>query len=66
MDTNKKHFINTSDEEVAKILREYGFPELPKVGNKWVFVNELPNDKSVHNFSGNDLRNTSFTNNLII
>lgn len=69
MDTNKqKHFINTTDEEVAKRLREYGFPELPKNGNKWVFVNELP-EEQITTFSNDDLKNVgkaAFTNNLVI
>lgn len=60
----KKYFINTTDEEVAERLRKYGFPELPKNGNKWVFVNELPNQNIV--FSDNDLNGISFTNNLVI
>lgn len=34
------HFINTSDEQTAEILRSLGFKELPKSGNKYVFVND--------------------------
>lgn len=66
METKQKHFINTTDENVAKRLREYGFPELPKNGNKWVFVNELPDDKNIHTFANEDLKDTVFTNNLVI
>lgn len=36
----KKPFIKTSDEEVAKVLRKAGYPELNKEGNLYVFVNE--------------------------
>ena len=61
---NKKYFINTTDEEVAERLRKYGFPELPKNGNKWVFVNELPGNNVI--FSDHDISEISFTNNLVI
>lgn len=61
---NKKYFINTTDEEVAERLRKYGFPELPKNGNKWVFVNELPENNVI--FSDHDISEISFTNNLVI
>ena len=61
----QKHFINTTDEEVAKQLREYGFPELPKNGNKWVFVNDL-SGKTDFNFSSEKMKNVAFTNNLVI
>ena len=36
----KKPFIKTSDEGVAKILRDFGYPELEKEGNLFVFVND--------------------------
>ena len=36
----KKNFINTTDKETAKLLREMGFEELPKNGDVWVFVND--------------------------
>ena len=35
-------FIKTQDEDTAKLLREAGYIELAKEGNRWVFVN---NDK---------------------
>lgn len=37
---NNKQFINTVDPDTADILRKYGFKELPKSGNKYVFINE--------------------------
>lgn len=33
------NFIKTSDEHTADLLRKSGFPELPKEGNVWVFIN---------------------------
>ncbi len=42
----KKPFIKTSDEEVAKALREAGYPELNKEGNLYVFINEGNNNYS--------------------
>lgn len=36
----KDKFINTEDEETANLLRELGYSELPKNGNKWVFINQ--------------------------
>lgn len=33
------HFIATSDEKTATLLRELGYVELPKEGNKWKFLN---------------------------
>ena len=42
----KKPFIKTSDEGVAKILRDAGYPELEKEGNLFVFINNnLQNNK---------------------
>ena len=37
---NNKHFIATSDENTAEILRKLGFYELEKQGNQWMFVNQ--------------------------
>ena len=37
---NDKHFIATSDENTAKILRKLGFYELEKQGSFWMFVNQ--------------------------
>ena len=34
-----KKFIYTSDEETAEKLRDLGFQELPKEGNRWMFLN---------------------------
>ena len=34
-----KKFIYTSDEETAEKLRQLGFQELPKEGNRWMFLN---------------------------
>ena len=62
--SQKKYFINTTDEETATRLRNMGFPELPKNGNKWVFVN----DPSINCFSEDnkeDFKGT-FTNNIAI
>ena len=33
-------FVKTNDPGTADLLREAGFPELAKEGDKWVFVNE--------------------------
>ena len=38
-DMNKKPFIATNDEETAEMLRRLGFQELPKQGDRWMFVN---------------------------
>lgn len=35
----KMPFIKTSDENIAKILRENNYPELDKEGTLFVFVN---------------------------
>lgn len=37
---SKKKFVKTSDAATAQLLREAGYPELAKEGNKWVFVNQ--------------------------
>lgn len=34
-----KPFIRTADEELAKIFRENGYPELEKEGCHYVFIN---------------------------
>ena len=36
---SKGNFIKTSDEETARKLRDLGFYELAKEGDKWVFAN---------------------------
>ena len=38
--SNKKNFICTTDPETAKTLRELGYKELPKEGNRWMFLND--------------------------
>ena len=35
----KCRFIKTSDEEVAEIFRQAGYPEMNKEGSQFVFVN---------------------------
>ncbi len=47
-----KHFIQTSDEEVAKELRENGYQELSKQGNFFIFINEA---KKVKTFDENKI-----------
>ena len=44
-DMNKKPFIATNDEETAEMLRKLGFHELPKQGNRWMFVNQASDMK---------------------
>ena len=41
-----KHFIQTSDEEVAKELREEGYQELSKQGRFFIFINEAKKVKT--------------------
>ena len=54
----KNNFIKTSDEQTANLLREAGLQELPKEGDKWVFVNS---DKVT--FSSSDImKKMSYTN----
>lgn len=36
----KSHFINTNDKETAEMLRSLGFKELPKSGDRYVFIND--------------------------
>lgn len=54
----KMPFIKTSDEGVAKILREEGFPELNKEGIYYVFVN----NKDITKFSNVPLNKCMFSN----
>lgn len=53
------NFINTTDIETADLLRKLGFKELPKSGNRFVFINE-PNKIQ---FSSEYLK-LNFTNTL--
>ena len=55
----KQYFVHTSDEETALRLRELGFQELPKEGNRWVFLN----DPERFQFAENDMK-VNFTNKL--
>ena len=48
----KNHFIRTSDEHTATILREAGLPELAKEGKYWVFVNK----ENKQTFSSDDMK----------
>ena len=48
-DMNKKPFIATNDEETAEMLRKLGFHELPKQGNRWMFVNQASDMKFDNN-----------------
>ena len=34
------NFINTNDEHTAEVLRSLRFKELPKNGDKYVFIND--------------------------
>ena len=52
-----KKFIYTSDEETAEKLRELGFQELPKEGNRWMFIN----DNKI-NFSSDVMKDVQTTN----
>ena len=49
---NNKHFIKTSDKHTAEYLRNAGFPELAKEGDRWVFVN----DPSKMDFAADDMK----------
>lgn len=55
-----KHFIATTDPDTAKALRKLGFQELPKEGNRWMFLNKIVKDG---NFSSSDLK-MSYTDKL--
>lgn len=58
---SKKNFIKTSDEGIYLILKKEGYTELPKEGDKWVFLN----DKEF-NFSNHDKDNIEYTNQMFI
>ena len=56
----QKHFVKTKDPDVAKQLREAGFIELAKEGNRFVFINEINkidrlNRIDVLNFENKDI-----------
>lgn len=53
-----KHFIKTSDEQTAQLLRDAGLQELDKDGGLWVFINE----PTKIDFSSNDMKNVHSTN----
>lgn len=47
------HFLKTSDEHTANLLRGVGFQELAKEGSYWVFINDnkivfSSDDKKIH------------------
>ena len=48
----ENHFIKTSDEQTANLLREAGYVELAKEGNRFVFINDL----NKIDFSSSDLK----------
>lgn len=52
----KNKFIKTTDKDTADILREAGFIEVGKEGNKWVFIN---NDKI--QFSMDEMKDVHIT-----
>lgn len=56
------HFIKTSDQNTAAILRNAGLKELEKEDGKWVFVNEP--DKL--NYSLKDMKDCHKTNILCV
>jgi len=37
---DKALFIATTDQDTAEKLRGLGFQELPKEGNRWMFIND--------------------------
>ena len=39
-----QHFIKTSDDKVAEELRKFGYIELSKQGNQYVFINDSKKD----------------------
>ena len=39
-----KHFIATTDEKTADLLRTLGYEELPKQGNRWMFINDAKSE----------------------
>ena len=60
----KKPFIKTSDEGVAKILREAGYPELKKEGSLFVFIND--NNLKDERFSEVPLNKCSFSKTMCL
>lgn len=56
------HFIKTSDQNTAALLRNAGLKELEKEDGKWVFVNEP--DKL--NYSLKDMKDCHKTNILCV
>lgn len=52
-----KNFIATTDEATAEELRKLGFQELPKQGNRWMFIN----DNKI-NFSSDAMKDVQTTN----
>ena len=58
---DNKHFICTTDPDTAKMLKKLGYEELPKQGNRWMFLNNQ--DKIV--FSSDNFK-LHYTNNLSI
>ncbi len=57
----EKHFVKTKDPDVAKQLREAGFIELAKEGERYVFLNEM-HKIDIMNFDKKDL---NFDNKLM-
>lgn len=55
-----QYFIKTSDEEVAKELRESGYQELSKSGKFFVFINDVSKVKTF------DKEKVIYTNNLCV
>lgn len=43
MMNKQSYFVKTTDPETAEALREAGFPELEKEGNRFVFLNQPKN-----------------------
>ena len=63
---NKKNepFVATNDEETAEMLRKCGFIELPKQGNRWMFLNKQSDQKNQVEFSF-DTSKVHCTNKLV-
>lgn len=55
-----QYFIKTSDEKVAKELRESGYQELSKSGKFFVFINDTSKVKTF------DKEKVIYTNNLCV
>lgn len=55
-----QHFIQTSDEGVAKELRQSGYQELSKQGKFFVFINDASKVKTF------DKEKVIYTNNLCV